>query len=340
MGTSQFLLQEHLNAINSANTGRIAYHGANLDAYQAWQLQFRAEIIRLLGLQGRKPSQFSDSLLWVVDHENYTEEKHALAIDESVIIPIYILTPKSKGPHSAILIFHGHDPSVQYCLGNLDDVLETQNNINLDNNYAQMLAEAGYLVCVVVQRGLDERLTNQVDEKHGRSCRHLAFSYLKQGRTLLGERIWDGMVAIDYLKSRNDVKTTLGCTGHSAGGATALWLSALDSRIDVSVVSGYFCSFADSIYGMQHCECNYVPGAGANFEMGDLAAMLAPKAVCFINGENDEIFPVRASRQQFETVEQVYALHNRSDACELFVHGGGHRYYKEKALSWFEAWMK
>ena len=339
MGTSLFSLKEHLSSIASAYPRRFACRAGTLKEYQSWQKHFRDEVISLLGLQGRPPTQFTDTMLWAMDHGNYIEEKHALAIDESVNIPIYILIPKAKGPHSAILAFHGHDPSVQYCLGNLDDVFETQKNTGLDNNYAQILAEAGYLVCVVVQRGLDERLTDQVDEQTGRSCRHLSFSYLNQGRTLLGERVWDGMIAIDYLKSREDITGMLGCTGHSAGGATALWLAAVDARIDVSVISGYFSSFADSIYAMQHCECNYVPGAGADFEMGDLAALLAPNAVCFINGQNDAIFPADAARQQFETVIQVYNLYNKRETCELFVHGGGHRYYKEKALSWFSTWM-
>jgi dienelactone hydrolase len=339
MGTSQFSLTEHLNDIALSYPMNFACCSGTIDEFRTWQICFRDELVSILGLQGRTHLPCTDTLLWTTDHGNYLEEKHSLACIESVTIPIYLLIPKIKGPHSAIVLFHGHDPSVQYCLGNLDDIFEMQKNTGMDNNYAQILAEAGYLVCVVVQRGLDVRLTDQIDERSGRSCRHLAFSYLMQGRTLLGERVWDGMVAMDYLQSRGDIKDNIGCTGHSAGGATALWLAALDSRIKVSVISGYFSSFADSIYAMPHCECNYVPKAGAAFEMGDLAALLAPNAVCFINGQNDELFPVEAARQQFETAKQVYNLINQSDACELFVHGGGHRYYKDKALSWFKSWM-
>jgi cephalosporin-C deacetylase-like acetyl esterase len=119
------------------------------------------------------------------------------------------------------------------------------------------LAEAGYLVCAIEQRGMGERLTAQTgDGDVPRSCRHLAFSYMMQGRTLVGERCWDGICAINYLQTRADVRQgVLGCTGHSGGGTTTLFLAAMEERITAVVVSGYFCSFQASILGMQHCEC-------------------------------------------------------------------------------------
>ncbi len=103
------------------------------------------------------------------------------------------------------------------------------------------------------------------DHDYGHSlpstCRHLAFSHLLGGRTLLGERCWDGICAINYLQTRADLgPDALGCTGNSGGGTTTLWLSVIDERITVSVPSCYFCSFKESIGTIYHCECNYVPG--------------------------------------------------------------------------------
>jgi hypothetical protein len=160
------------------------------------------------------------------------------------------------------------------------------------------------------------------------------------GRTLLGERVWDGMCAATYLLSRPDIIGGLGCTGHSGGGTTALWLSTLDERIGTVLVSGYFNSFRGSILAMGHCECNYVPGILELAEMGDIAALIAPRPFCALNGEKDDSYPVENVHQQFETVRRAYELHDASHACRLSIHSGGHAYNNTISREWFSKWMK
>lgn len=50
---------------------------------------------------------------------------------------------------------------------------------------------------------------------------------------------------------------------------------------------------------MRHCDCNYVPGIFAKLEMGDLAALVAPRPLGAIHGQGDPIFPIAGTRQQF-----------------------------------------
>lgn len=334
-----FNLQHHLNSIYSSPR-KFAFNARTLKEYSIWQANFRAELARLLGLGNHPPASCIAEHVQSIDRGAYTEEKLSLDVGEGVQAPIYLLTPKHEPPYKPILVFHGHDPSAQYCLGNYPDEETARANLAIDNNYAKALAEAGYLVCVVEQRGFGERLTDQVSQVPPRSCRHLAFSYLMHGRTLLGERIWDGMCAATWLLSRNDLIGGLGCTGHSGGGTTTLFLSALDERIKSVVVGGYFNSFRGSILAMDHCECNYVPHLLELGEMGDLVALIAPRPFCAINGELDEIYPVQFAREQFEIVRKAYKLHHASGACQLSVHAGGHAYNNETSQSWFSNWMK
>jgi len=210
--------------------------------------------------------------------------------------------------------------------------------LRTDNNYAQALAEAGFFVCVIEQRGMSSRLTSQCS-KSNNSCRHLTFSYLLHRYTLPGERILDGMSVLNWLYSRSDIVGSVGCTGHSAGGATALWLSALDERIYTSVISGYFNSFKGSILAMEHCECNYVPGILSLGEMGDLAALIAPRPLCLLNGEQDSIFPAAHARTEFNTVQKAYALVGQPDAAILNIHSGEHVYNNKKSIDWFSKWL-
>jgi hypothetical protein len=61
--------------------------------------------------------------------------------------------------------------------------------------------------------------------------------------------------------------------------------------------------------------------------------------VRFIAGKNDPIFPVRAAREQFETVRRAYDLLDASDRCSLTIHDGAHRFDHELARQWFDKWL-
>lgn len=335
-----FNLQHHLNSIYSSPR-KFAFTARTLKDYLIWQTDFRAELTRLLGLENHPPASCIAEHVQTIDRGLYTEEKLSLDVGEGVQAPIYLLTPKHEPPYKPILVFHGHDPSAQYCMGNYPDEETARANLTIDNNYAQALAEAGYLVCVVEQRGMGERLSDLVKDVFSHSsCRHLSFFYQLHGRTLLGERVWDGMCAATWLLSRGDIVGGLGCTGHSGGGTTTLFLSALDERIKSVVVGGYFNSFRGSILAMDHCECNYVPHLLELGEMGDIASLIAPRPFCAINGELDEIYPVAFAREQFEIVRKAYELHDASDACQLSIHAGGHAYNNQVSRDWFGQWMK
>lgn len=283
----------------------------------------------------------SAEVIHSVERPNHTEEKIRLSVGEDVSILIYVLVPKSRPPHKPVLAFPGHEPGIRYCIGEFPDPETAQIHRTANDNYAEYLAGCGYLVGAVEQRGFGERRTGTAgDRQPERSCRELSFAYLMMGRTLMGERCWDGMFAASYLLSRPDAAPgELGATGHSGGGATALWLAVLDERIRAAVVSGYFCSFRDSIMAIAHCECNYIPGILNLSEMGGLAATVAPRPLCIVHGQQDPIFPFSATAREFEKVRQAYARSGAPDACLLAAHPGGHAYHNDLSRAWFDRWL-
>ncbi len=342
MEKTHFELQRHVDDLYRNSTRKSAFQAKTAAEVAVWRDELRGKIRECLGIDGRVLADAPQAEhIETLDRGDYREEKWALDVGEGVLAPMYLLIPKTPPPYKAILTFPGHGVGIQPILGNYPDEQTAQINMARDENYAQALAQAGYLVCAVEQRGFGERVSDQVTaEGHPTSCRHLSFEYLLEGRTLLGERCRDGMVALTYLLKRNDViKESLGCCGHSGGGTTALWLSALDERIATCVVSCYFCSFKHSILAMQHCECNYVPGILEYAEMGDLGALIAPRPFRAINGEHDPIYPIEGTRQQFPTVQHVYDLLGAGECCSLAVHPGEHRFDHALSLEWFERWL-
>ncbi len=344
-----FHLQVHVDHLYATRPHQLAFRAESPDEFAIWQQALRAKVRELTGIAGRVlPERIEPELIHTIERNGYTEEKYALDVGgplgERVIAPMYVLVPQTPPPYKPVMVFHGHLPSVQIILGNFPDERSAQESLAIDDNYAQALAQAGYLVCAVEQRGFGERMSDQVmvnmDSGYANTCRHLSFDYLMQGRTMVGERVWDGMVALTYIRSRADVVPgVMGCTGHSGGGTTALWLSAIDDRVTVVVPSGYLCSFKHSILGMRHCECNYVPRILEYAEMGDLAALIAPRPFRAIAGEHDPIFPIEGVHQQFATVQRAYAVFGAADRCSLTVHPGEHAYNHAMSHEWFEVWL-
>ena len=101
----------------------------------------------------------------------------------------------------------------------------------------------------------------------------------------------------------------LGCAGHSGGATTALFLSALDTRLKNIIISGYFCDYQHSILGMPHCECNYLPDLLTIADIGDVTSLTAPRNLLLINGTNDHIFPYEGFHKPYQALKNCLWSH-------------------------------
>lgn len=279
--------------------------------------------------------------------EGFAEHKRYITDDEGVRVPVYCLEPeKPLRSDAVIVVFHGHNPNVQYCLGNYPDEATATRFRAKDNHYAEALATAGYRVAAVEQRGFGERLTDRAVPIHDgtvtTSCRNLTFQYLALGRTLPGERVRDGQLVLAWLRRdgwEGDRVDRIGVTGNSGGGTTAFWLGALDERVDAAVIGSALCGFRESILAMSHCDCNYIPGILRLCDMGEAATLFAPRPLCFVHGSRDPIFPVVSTREQMAVVRRAYAAKGAAERCRLAEHPGPHAYNNALAHAWWAQWL-
>jgi hypothetical protein len=342
MNDSRFDLSDHFHALYDRAPRELALAAETPEEFQDWRQEVRVKAAALLGIESTSPPAAIDSApVHTKDRGAFVEEKHALSVEQDVEAPVYLLIPKTEPPHRPVMVFHGHNLSIQPVLGHYDTQDQARANRGKDGNYAEALVRAGFLVCGVEQRGFGQRQSDK--EGTSWSCRHQSLAYLMQGRTSIGMRCWDGMCAISWLLGRAETLNLqpgiLGATGNSGGGTTTLWLTLLDERITCAVVGSYFCSFAASIRDQWHCECNYIPNVLNWGEMGDFAAAIAPRPVRFINGREDPIFPIVGTRQQFQTVDRAYQLLGAAGRADLAEHPGEHRYVHQLSHEWFDRWL-
>ncbi|MBQ7921404.1 MAG: alpha/beta hydrolase, partial [Clostridia bacterium] len=153
--------------------------------------------------------------------------------------------------------------------------------------------------------------------------------------SLIGERVWDVSRILDVVEEKfSDIATLEGsvCVGNSGGGTATYYIACLEDRFSAYMPSCALCSFRDSIIAMQHCICNYVPGIGKYFEMGDLAMMIAPKKLVVVSGLHDNgCFPIHGAKAAFEIVQKCYKAAGAPDNCVQVIGEEGHRFYADAA---------
>jgi dienelactone hydrolase len=142
----------------------------------------------------------------------------------------------------------------------------------------------------------------------------------------VGLRVLDGLRLVDYLGTLPDADTNrLGAMGISGGGLHTFFSTCLDPRIRACVISGYFCPYRNSIFGMHHCTCNFIPGLARFGEIYDMVGLIAPRPLLVEAGSRDPIFPISAVKQAVDRARLVYGVFGAQDQVETDYFEGRHR---------------
>lgn len=170
----------------------------------------------------------------------------------------------------------------------------------------------------------------------GSSCRELNQMAISLGLTVTGMWVFDLMRLIDYMETREDCDLSrLGCAGLSGGGLQTLWLSAMDDRVKAAVVSGYFYGYHDSLLLLSgNCSCNYVPHLWETVDMGDIAALIAPRPLMIETGDQDPLNGrggVENVVSQLEITRRAYRLFHAEENLAHSLNHGAHRWYGRDA---------
>ncbi len=156
----------------------------------------------------------------------------------------------------------------------------------------------------------------------------------------------DGLRAIDYLASRNDVDLSRGvaATGVSGGGVTTMFMTLLDERI---TVSGPSCSATPkAVHPVldAYPECPEVLPFNRfhTFDDIDLLVAALPAAVMLMAGGEDEVFTKTMSQRIADKVAANFEAADKADHFAFFLDDSGHAYTPQMALrfvEWMNRWL-
>jgi dienelactone hydrolase len=164
------------------------------------------------------------------------------------------------------------------------------------------------------------------------------------GRNAATFRVWDGMRALDYLCSRDDIDATrLGCTGNSGGGRLTEYLMALDPRIVCAAPGCCVTSFRRRIEtnGPGDAEQNIFGQIAFGMDNADYVIMRAPKPTLLLTATHDFV-DIQGAWHVFREAKRIYTrmgFAERVDLVEADAKHGFSQPLRVAMVRWMRRWL-
>jgi cephalosporin-C deacetylase-like acetyl esterase len=305
-----------------------------------WQKRVRRKLSELLGRFPSARAALQPRVLEKQRFTGYSREKIVFQSRSNLSVFGYLLIPERiSSPIPAVVCVPGHGRGCDDIVGIAENGQQREARGGYAKDFALQVVEHGYAAFAIEQLGFGCRRDDAARRKGtgASSCQPAAGAALLFGQTMIGWRVWDVMRAIDYLLTRREVDSSrVASMGISGGGTVSLFSGALDERIKVSVVSGYFNTFRDSILSLSHCIDNYVPGILNYIEMYDIAGLVAPRGLFVESGARDPIFPIRGSRTAVKKAEAIYSTFGAPDRFGHEIFDDEHVFYGKGAFEFLK----
>src|SRR6478736_4478987 len=289
----------------------------------------RAELRHWLELKP-PPIRVDTSVVDIDAQPSFERRRIRFVAAEGDWVPAFLLVPNElRRPAPAVLIHHQHNSERHFgkseVCGLVGDPLQA---------FGPALALRGFVVLAADSICFEDRRTNCAGvEPHADDWlqHYNEMSYrLLRADTLMRKVLDDAEAALSLLASLDVVDPSrIGVLGHSYGGNTTLFQTALDERVQYACVSGAVCSFRNKMQhgtGIEMAEI--IPGALERFEVHDLLKLAAPRPMLVVSGSED-----RYSRDAAEMVRLAspsYVDAGAPDELQHREYQGGHALTRER----------
>jgi cephalosporin-C deacetylase-like acetyl esterase len=298
-------LANYLNSIAATQTAKrregIARIQTRAEA-EAHQREVRAKILHLLGdLPEETP--LNPVTVSTFQANGFRMEKVLFYSQPNFpITAILYLPDKPTGKLPAIVIAPGHGAT-----GKASDYA-----------FASLFAHNGFVVLSYDPIGQGERLQYPDPAHPGQSLASRPTGEHGEAGlqpTLIGDtfaryELWDGIRAVDYLLTRNEVDSNrIGAFGCSGGGTITALLGALDPRVKAVGTACYITSFDTLLpsIGPQDAEQSISNFIASGLDFPDWIELAAPRPYAVISTASD-MFPYAGARASVIEGRRFYSL--------------------------------
>jgi len=291
----------------------------------------RNDIINAIGINFNNFSKDIDYNIIKSEKENGYTRQLINYISFGDIVTAYLLIPDVINKNPAVLINHQHNGERH--IGKSEVCGLAGNPLQA---FGSILAQNGFVVLSPDSICFEERRKNAQgiiplsgDGDFLQHYNEMCYRIIK-GENLAQKVVSDAINGITLLSKLDFVDSKrIGTLGHSYGGNTVLFLSALDIRINYACASGSACTYKNRILNNVGIEmASVIPGFIQKYDIYDLVRCIAPRPLLIVSAEDDKY-----SKDADFTVEQakpVYAEYQAIDNLCHMRYSGGHSLTKER----------
>ena len=285
--------------------------------WEANESEYRRQLAEMLGLDPMPPrTELKATKTGEFEHEGIIVENLHYQSMPGLYVTANLYRPKVvEKPLPTILYVCGHS-------------VKEKNGISYGNkagyeHHGVWYAQHGF-VCLVI----DTVQLGEIRGEHHGTYDHGRYWWWARGYTPAGVEAWAGIRGLDYLETRPEVdKSRFGVTGRSGGGAYSWWVAALDERIKCAAPTAGITTLHNHVVDgcvAGHCDCMFMNNT-YRWDYDKVAALVAPRALCIINTDKDNIFPLDGVVKIYNSTRRIYKLLGAEKNIGIQIAEGPHQ---------------
>jgi len=316
-----FDLPVYVEQLKQELTYPLSWEHSGIKRFAKWQSKARAKVFECMMTPPKKADRWDMEVVGEEQREGYRALRILFNQNAYARIEALVLVPDGEGPFPAVNLLHDHGAhlyigkekmirpfGVEQAV--IDDADAWARNLYGGQYVGDYLARHGY-VCFSAdaplwgERGREEGVDRAKYDL-------IAGNMMMLGRNLCAFMHYDDLAATDFLATLPWVDPArIGCMGCSMGAYRAWMLAALTDRVRAAAA---VCWMTTTDVQMSVADGKHENGGFANclpalrqwLDYPDVASLAAPRAMLFINGRQDRLFPVRGVEQAFSQMHRTW----------------------------------
>jgi dienelactone hydrolase len=299
---------------------------------------------------------FDPVVISEVDRGSYVSRKIVFNITGDSRVLAFMLVPKSKGPHPAVLLLHDH--GAKFDIGKekvIEPWDEPAEKIASAREFVKLCYGGRFIGDELAKRGYVCFATDMLlwsDREGGgyETQQALASNLFNLGMSFAGLIAYEDLRAADFLSEQPEVDPKrIAAMGLSVGGFRTWQVAALSEHVAAGVsvcwmstyrglmVPGNNQTRGNSAYTMVH------PGLSHYLDYPDIASIACPKPMMFCCGNKDDLFPLESINDAFKKMRMVWESQNAGNKLVTKLYDSPHEYnlaMQKDAFDWLDDILK
>lgn len=353
-----FDLPVYVEELKKELTYPLAWGNSSITNFKKWKKAAREKVLECMMAPPRQAADFRMEVLQEEQREGYRALLIVFNVNAYCRVKAYMLVPEGKGPFPTVNLLHDHGAHLfigkekmirPFAVDStvVKDADQWARNLYGNQYVGDYLAKHGYLVFSTDAPMWGERGRKEGVDRGKYDL--IAGNMMMLGRDLSAFMTYDDMADTRFLATLPQVdRNRIGCMGCSMGAYRAWMLAALSDDIKAAAA---VCWMTTTDVQMSTFDrkreyggfANCIPALRQWLDYPHIASLACPKAMLFINGTQDHLFPVRGVRAAFDTMHSVWESQQADSMLETELWDIPHSCGKEvqqRVLRFFDQRLK